>query len=308
MSFTDPAPGATRGRTDQGVDYSGVRRLVAVASGVITQVYSNLSGFGMTIIERVGNQYIYYGTETSGVSSEVHPGEQVSQGQEIAGGGSGGGVEVGFWNPNTGYAVGHVPGVTPGAPTPAGQRFLSMIRGGSTGANWQPCTLTWYDPALGGTNVAGGVANPTAATASGQPYSPSANTCAAPPQYPFGTVITFKYGNRTVTCTVNDRGGAIVGSHFDLARHPAEVLGIINAGMVQAQFSVGTAGGNSSSPYGGTRPSNVANTQAVGDIFQNYINLRDQPRTAPPGPYPALSWYWAQFQQKVGSVFNASNG
>ena len=134
----------------------------------------------------------------------------------------------------------------------------AVLSSGAAGGQWQPCMLTWYDPALGGTNSSNGQANPTAATASGEPYNPNANTCAAPPQYPFGTNITFQYNGTSVTCRVNDRGGAITGSHFDLSRAAAQTLGIINAGVVNATFQVGaitgapTAANNNSQ---GTQPS-----------------------------------------------------
>ena len=59
------------------------------------------------------------------------------------------------------------------------------------GGNWQPCLLTWYDPALGGTNSASGKPDPHSATASGEPYDPNKDTCAAPESYPFGTMLTF---------------------------------------------------------------------------------------------------------------------
>lgn len=121
---------------------------------------------------------------------------------------------------------------------------LSAATGSQT---WQPCTLTWYDPALGGTNSSSGRANPNAATASGEAYDPNADTCAAPPQYSFGTMITFRYGGNSVTCRVNDRGGAIQGSHFDLSRHAANALGMLSGGVVAASFAVG---GNASSPAG----------------------------------------------------------
>jgi hypothetical protein len=127
--------------------------------------------------------------------------------------------------------------------------------GAATGAGWSACTLTWYDPALGGMNSSNGAANPSSATASGTPYSATANTCAAPPGYAFGTQIQFAYGGKTVTCTVNDRGGAITGSHFDLARAPATTLGIIGPGHVSAKFKVvstAPASGSGSSSGGGS--------------------------------------------------------
>ena len=110
----------------------------------------------------------------------------------------------------------------------------------TTGGSWQPALLTWYDPALGGTNSGTGAADPNAPTASGEPYDPTADTCAADPKYAFGTMVAFQYNGKTVTCKVNDRGGAITGSHFDLSVHAAAKLGMQNAGTVNAQFMVVT--------------------------------------------------------------------
>jgi 3D (Asp-Asp-Asp) domain-containing protein len=163
----------------------------------------------------------------------------------------------------------------------SGSQYASYNTVGSTsGAGWQTCTLTWYDPALGGTNSASGAKDPTASTASGQAYSSSAYTCAAPSQYPFGTEIQFSYAGKTVTCTVNDRGGAITGSHFDLARAPATALGMIAGGVVKAKFKVtkmgsaasssratgssGSTGGSSGSSSSGGAVAVAARTSTVG--------------------------------------------
>jgi hypothetical protein len=137
--FTNPAPGATEERIDQGQDYGGVHTIVAVAAGKIVTVYQNLSGFGQTVIERLSTgQEVYYGEETSGAQATVHPGESVTAGETVASGGSGGGIEVGFWNPSTGHAEGYVPGQTSGNPTPAGEQFHKDIYGsGSTPTNQQ---------------------------------------------------------------------------------------------------------------------------------------------------------------------------
>lgn len=110
-------------------------------------------------------------------------------------------------------------------------------------SGWQACVLTWYDPALGGTNSGTGVPDPHAATASGEPYDASKYTCAAPPAYAFGTVLTFRYNGKEVACRVNDRGGAIQGSHFDLSRAAANALGILGAGRVAGSFQVGKVPG-----------------------------------------------------------------
>lgn len=140
-----------------------------------------------------------------------------------------------------------------------------------SGSGWQKCTLTWYDPALGGTNSSNGQANPHSRTSSGQPYNASSLTCAAPSQYAFGTVITFSYQGNQVTCTVNDRGGAITGSHFDLSRGAAQQLGMLAAGVVQGHFQVvsqGSSKSGSGSGSGSGASSSGSPTGASGSVVQ----------------------------------------
>lgn len=163
MSFTNPAPGGVRGRTDQGVDWSNIRgNIVAVAGGVITNVYQNLSGFGTTVIERVrGSKPVYYGLETGGGTPDVHAGETVRAGQPIAPGLGTGGIEVGYWDTATGRAAGYVPGVTSGGSTPSGRSFLAQIgratpngsQRGSVRATPSPSTIPQATPAGTGPNA-----------------------------------------------------------------------------------------------------------------------------------------------------------
>lgn len=99
-------------------------------------------------------------------------------------------------------------------------------------AQWRKCTLTYYAPSAGGINGRAG------GGAAGVPLYDSSWACAAPAQYPFGTVLEFTYGGKTIKVPVLDRGGAIVGSHFDLLVAPADALGMRGAGKVTAMFRV----------------------------------------------------------------------
>lgn len=109
---------------------------------------------------------------------------------------------------------------------PGGSGGGSGGGGGATGSGgWKACTITWYDPGLGGTNSSHGQKDPHAAMANGRPFQRSAHTCAAPPRFAFGTLITFRSGAKRVTCEVTDRGGAIQGDHFDLTPSAWQALG-----------------------------------------------------------------------------------
>lgn len=137
-----------------------------------------------------------------------------------------------------------------------GKAQTSVLQGNKSA--WQPCILTWYDPALGGTNSASGARDPHSRTASGEPYDANALTCAAPPSYAFGTTLTFRFGAKQVTVRVNDRGGAIQGNHFDLSRGAADQLGVLSAGRATATFMVGTASGAPPAANATTQAANAA--------------------------------------------------
>lgn len=139
-----------------------------------------------------------------------------------------------------------------------------------------PCILTWYDPALGGTNSASGRPDPHSKTASGEPYDATLFTCAAPPTFAFGTIITFFYGNTSCTVKVNDRGGAIQGAHFDLSRAAAESLRIVQAGLVHASYqirSIGTPTSGPGNPTGGRHPGGTAGAGGTGILANDLGNF-----------------------------------
>lgn len=127
-------------RTDEGKDYGSIRgKIVAVGSGVISNIYQGLSGFGTTVIERLSSpvtvggrtyQDVYYGEETGGGTPTVQAGESVQAGTEIAPGLGTGGIEVGFWDPSTGRAVDASSYSEGGPPTQAGQDFVTATGGG----------------------------------------------------------------------------------------------------------------------------------------------------------------------------------
>jgi hypothetical protein len=162
------------------------------------------------------------------------------------GGGGGGGAGGGGGVAGLQYASLNVP--TGGGGGGGGGGGPSHVGGGG----WRSCTLTWYDPALGGTNSSNGQKNPHSRTASGEPYDANAFTCAAPSSYAFGTMIAFRIGGKQVTCRVNDRGGAISGNRFDLSRAAANAIGLLRLGKAGASFKVvGSRGSGHKGRHGG---------------------------------------------------------
>lgn len=143
--------------------------------------------------------------------------------------------------------------------------------------SWSAAVLTWYDPALGGINSGNGLANASAATASGEPYDPNAFTCAAPPAFPFGTKIMFAYNGVQIECRVNDRGGAIQGNHFDLSRAAASQLGIMGAGRVAASYRVTGSGGSpaaapTNQPQGSQNPGGGGGPSSILDLLTSPVD------------------------------------
>lgn len=101
----------------------------------------------------------------------------------------------------------------------------------------QPASITAQapEPALTECGEASYYANSLAgaATASGEPYSPSALT-AAHKTLPLGTRLIVKAAGsgRRVVVTVNDRGPFIEGRIVDLSRAAAEQIGMIDVGVI----------------------------------------------------------------------------
>lgn len=153
-----PAPGAKRSRTDQGVDWANVKKIAAVGPGVISKIYYGLQGFGTTVIEHLSGpsggptEDIYYGFETGGGTPTVHEGQQVQGGTEIAPG-TGGAIEVGYWDTSTGRASG-APEFSGSNPTSAGQRFLAAIGGPDQASSG--VTRPGGDTAGSGSSTSGG--------------------------------------------------------------------------------------------------------------------------------------------------------
>jgi hypothetical protein len=149
--FSPVGAGLTRGRTDQGVDFSGGGALYAVDSGTILAT-SNPGWPGGTFIALqldhpvdALHSVIYYAED---IAPSVSVGQRVTAGQQIgrATGGTSG-IEIGWADPSRiGASLASAEGSISGATT-AGQNFLAWITGGSAlGANQTP-------PMVGATSV-----------------------------------------------------------------------------------------------------------------------------------------------------------
>ena len=291
MSFTNPAPGGTRTRIDQGVDYGNIRgNIGAVAKGIITNVYQTLSGFGTTVIEKLqGGQDVYYGLETGGGAPVVKAGEQVQAGQEIAPGLGTGGIEVGYWNPTTGRAVG-APEFTGSNQTSAGQRFAARIGSGGGPPNY--LTQLWIDN--GGPPQ---VANVAAAIAMAESGGQSVKQKGQPAATTGWGIWQITPGDPSLLDPNTNAKAAV--AKYKAAGNSFSPWTTYNDGAYLS-FLAGAA----TDTYGGTRPGGQ-NANATGDptgVLKDYITLRDQPRAAPPGTKNPFKWWYASFTSNWDAI------
>lgn len=76
-------------------------------------------------------------------------------------------------------------------------------------------------------------------TASGAKYDPDGATCAHR-TLPFGTRVEVRLarGDRSVVCTINDRGPFVSGRVIDLSKSLAEELGLLKQGVAKVELRV----------------------------------------------------------------------
>lgn len=328
MSFVSPAPGGKQTRTDQGVDWSNVKSIVAVAGGKIAAVYGSLPGFGQTIIETLkGGQDVYYAEESAGTQATVTPGQQVAAGQQIAGGGSGGVIEAGYWDPTTGRSAG-APGYTEGKVTAAGTAFRNAISPTKTSLGNMPSYVpkgyrSWVQTAAQDTGIPVPIVAAQINDESG--FNANAQSSAGaegPAQFLPGTFKTYgpKGGSPfnpsdALVAYTNYMNFLLKGQNGNIRN----ALAAYNAGPGNLQAGYGyadailaaagaprTATAGSPSSYGGTRPGgqssgsgNGSDTgEGVNKLFADYEAEVTLPRTAPASTFSGgnpFAWWWQSF-------------
>jgi hypothetical protein len=295
LRLTNPAPRGTIGRTDEGVDWSNVQgNVVAVGGGVITRIYHGLRGFGTTVVETLSGTpgtEVYYAGETGAGAPVVSEGQAVQAGDPIAPGLGTGGIEVGYWNPATGQAIGASQGYTEGVATPAGQSFRSAISsdGASAGQSSSLAQL-WIDaggsPALANTMAAIAMAESGGKIGNQNQQSHAAGLWqilpSAHPQYNVQRLLTDPLYNAQAAVAVEKSQGLGAweaytnGSYKQFLGKPDKIQG-----------------------YGGSRPgggdANAPAASGVPQLMDNYLSLRDMPRTAPPNTKNPFQYFLASF-------------
>ena len=104
----------------------------------------------------------------------------------------------------------------------------------TSGSSWRDANAS-MGPTSGGGRSFSGMASyygneSGSRTASGQRFNQNALTCAHR-SLPFGTKLRVTHGDRSVICTVNDRGPFAHGRVLDLSTAAARVVGIIGVGV-----------------------------------------------------------------------------
>ena len=308
VSLTNPAPGGQIERTDQGVDWGSIRgNIGAVASGVIAKIYSNLQGFGYTIIERLkgSNQEVYYGLETGGTPIGVQAGEAVQAGQPLASGLGTGGIEVGYWNPATGRATG-APDFTGNNATPSGAAFRRRLNLGKSGP---PNYLEqlWIE--------AGGPVS-QAQTAAAVAMAESRGEVGA--KSPKNTNGTYDYGLWQINSSHGFNVQRLLGDPSYNAEAAVSVWrsqgwsawttyrdGAYKSFLGQASTATvnyGGPGGGIVRPGGG---STGDSGQGIDQVFESYTSLRDVPRAAPPATKNPFKWWLSSFTGDWQQVKNS---
>lgn len=299
VRWTDPAPGAAWGRTDQGVDWSGVRRIVAVAPGTIVAVYNNLSGFGNTIIERLSSgKEVYYAQETAGTTTTVREGQRVRAGQTLADRGTGGGIEVGFWNPSTGHAAGYQPGVQSGGQTLAGRQFRQMLTRGAdpgiqAGSQSDYLAKLWIE-AGGSPHLANLMAAIAMAESSGRTNATNTNTNGTTDYGLWQINSSHGYDASKLLSDplYNAKAAVAIEKSQGLGAWTTYTSGAYRQFLGQGSSAKVTYGG----PNGGrTRPGGKDSSADIDKVLTDYTSLRDTPRTAPPNTKNPFQWWWASF-------------
>lgn len=127
--YTQPVPGGTVGRTDQGVDISGPpgTKIFAIARERLVGIIPNwYAGQPFYWFKELGSNTYNYVAEQ--FSSNLKVGDTVDQGQEIGTiAGSGTGLELGFATASGETLARATTGYTEGEATDAGKRYRALV-------------------------------------------------------------------------------------------------------------------------------------------------------------------------------------
>lgn len=296
MSYTNPVPGGTVGRTDQGVDISAppgtpVRAITSeTLVGIITNWYNGQPFYWFK--EAGSNVYNYVAEQ---FKSNLRIGQSVQAGQQIGEvAPSGTGLELG-WATASGQTLARATtGYREGQATPAGLRYRRAViqgRAAPPGGTTDLAQL-WID-AGGSPAIANTMAAIALAESGGRVDAQGKNTNgttdrglwqinSSHTQFDTQRLLSDPLYNAQAAVSIFKSQGLTAWSTYNSGAYKNYL-----AGASKAQY----VGAGITRPGGQPADSSGSSEQ----YLQEYVSLRDTPRTAPPGTKSPFQWWAASF-------------
>ena len=302
--YVNPVPGGTVGRTDQGVDISAApgTPVRAIANETLVGIIQNwYQGQPFYWFREQGTNVYNYVAEQ--FSSRLRIGQSVSQGQEIGTvASSGTGLELGYATASGQTLARATTGYTEGQATPAGESYRQNVlqnqAGGPTGGQTSSLAQLWIQ-AGGSPALANTMAAIAMAESSGNPNATNNNSNGTVDRglWQINSVHSQFDPNRLLTDPLyNAQAAVAIEKSSGLGAWTTYTSGAYKQFLNKPDLVQG---------YGGTRPgggdagpvsgaSGSGPNPAIPQMLDNYVKLRDIPRTAPKPPN-AFQWWWQSF-------------
>lgn len=302
MSYVEPVPGGTIGRTDQGVDISGPpgTRILAIARERLVKVipnwYQGQPFYVFQILNSRGKPTGRYDYVAEQIRSRLRVGQTVQAGQQIGTiAPSGTGLELGWATPSGETEAMATTGYTEGQATPAGSSYRSQViargsksprRGGGSSGPQSYWANLWIQEG-GPPQVANTMAAIVMAESSGRMNAVDHDSNGTTDYGPFqvNSVHGFNPHLLMTDPAYTTRAAIKVYKSQGL-----QAWSTYNNGDYKDYLN----GGTSAPKYGGSRPGG-SNSPDPTTQLKDYVNLRDTTRTAPPGTKNPFQWWWASF-------------
>lgn len=300
MAYVEPVPGGTIGRTDQGVDISAPpgTRVRAITRerlvGIIRNWYNGQPFYWFQQLNSRGRPTGQYNYVAEQFRSRLRIGQTVQAGQTIGTvAPTGTGLELGFATRSGQTLAAAQRGYGGSQSSPAGRLYrMNVINQGSLkgtpGPNSYLANL-WID-AGGSPKLANLMAAIAMAESSGNPTAVNHNTNGSTDYglWQINSSHTQYNANKLLSDPLYNAKAAV-------AIEKSQGLGAWTT-YSSGAYKQFMNGGTAAPKYGGSRPGGANNSGPSPDTqLKDYVNLRDSPRTAPPGTKNPAKWWWASF-------------